>query len=184
MKNKQKFLNITACVLAALVIAVVIWGCVHGADPLHIQISDGVEQIDLDTIYLQASGVEVNFSDVILSGQNETRKLIVSTQNGTVTTTLTDRLIKQLDFDFMKKTQKVSYTGTGYFVVDLDNLTAANVITDNSKKTVTIQIGHAYLQAIEIDPNNIIRGLLSRGILKSSPSRAKILTGAKCSLIT
>lgn len=156
MKNRQKFLNITACVLAALIIAVVIWGCLHGADPLPIQISDGVEQIDLDTIYLQASGVEINFSDVILSGQNETRKLIVSTQSGTVTTTLTDRLIKQLDFDFMKKTQNVSYTGTGYFVVDLDNLTAANVITDSGKKTVTIRIDHAYLQAIEIDPNNII----------------------------
>ena len=171
MKNKQKFLNITACVLAALVIAVVIWGCAHGADPLHIQISDGVERIDLDTIYLQASGVEVNFSDVILSGQNETRKLIVSEQNGTVTTTLTDRLIKQLDFDFLKKTQKVSYTGTGYFVVDLDNLTAANVITDRGKKTVTIRIDHAYLQAIEIDPNNIIiddveKGLLAWGDIK------------------
>ena len=171
MKNKQKFLNITACVLAALVIAVVIWGCVHGADPLHIQVSDGVEQIDLDSIYLQASGVEINFSDVILSGQNETRKLIVSTQSGTVTTILTDRLIKQLDFDFMKKTQNVSYTGTGYFVVDLDNLTAANVITDSGKKTVTIRIDHAYLQAIEIDPNNIIiddveESLLARGDIK------------------
>ena len=171
MKNKQTFLNITACVLAALVIAVVIWGCVHGSGPTRVQISDGIEQIDLDSIYLQANGVEINFSDIILSGQNETRKLIVSTQNGTVTTTLTDRLIKQLDFDFMKKTQKVSYTGTGYFVVDLDNLTTANVITDSGKKTVTIQIDHAYLQAIEIDPNNIIiddveESLLARGDIK------------------
>ena len=171
MKNRQKLLNITACVLAALVIAVVIWGCVHGADPSQVQISDGIDQIDLDTIYLKASGVEINFSDVILSGQNETRKLIVSTQSGTVTTTLTDRLIKQLDFDFLKKTQNVSYTGTGYFVVDLDNLTAANVITDSGKKTVTIRIDHAYLQAIEIDPNNIIiddvkESLLARGNIK------------------
>ena len=171
MKNKQTFLNITACVLAVLVIAVVIWGCVHGADPSPVQVSDGIEQIDLDTIYLQASGVEINFSDVILSGQNETRKLIVSTQNGTVTTTLTDRLIKQLDFDFMKKTQNVSYTGTGYFVVDLDKLTAANVITDRDKKTVTIRIDHAYLQAIEIDPSKIIidaveESLLARGDIK------------------
>ena len=93
MKNKQKFLNIAAGVLAVLLIAVVIWGCVHGADPLHMQVSDGIDPIDLDTIYLQASGVEVNFSDVILSSQNETRKLIVSTQSGTVTTKLTDRLI-------------------------------------------------------------------------------------------
>ncbi len=156
MKNNQKFLNITAGVLAVLVIAVIIWGCSHGVDPLHMQVSDGIEQIDLDTIYLQSSGVEVNFSDVILSRQNETRKLIVSTQSGTVTTKLTDRLIKQLDFDFMKKTQNVSYTGTGYFVVDLDNLTAANVVTDRDSRTVTIRIDHAYLQAIEIDPNNII----------------------------
>ena len=68
----------------------------------------------------------------------------------------------------MKKTQNMSYTGTGYFVVDLDNLTAANVIEDKDRKTVTIRIGHAYLQAIEIDPNNIIiddvkESLLARG---------------------
>lgn len=156
MKNRQKRLNIMAGVLAALVLAVTLWGCFHRAGPIHTQVSDGIEQIDLDTIYLRSSGVEVNFSDVILSRQNESRKLIVSTQTGSVTTELTDRLIKQLDFDFMKKTQKVSYTGTGYFVVDLDRLTAANVIEDRDRKTVTIFIDHPYLQAIEIDPNNII----------------------------
>ena len=135
---------------------------------LHMNVSDNIQQIDLDTIYLKDSGVEVNFSDVILSDQNEMRKLIVSTQQGTVSTELTDRLIQKLDFDFLKKTQTVSYAGTGYFVVDLDNLTAANVIEDKEKKTVTIFIDHAYLQAIEIDPNNIIidevkEGLLARG---------------------
>ena len=168
MKDRQRSLNIIAILLAALVVAVVIWGCVHGADPLHMQVSDGIEQIDLDTIYLGSSGVEVSFTDVILSRQNETRKLIVSTQEGTVTTKLTDRLINKLDFDFMKKTQDISYTGTGYFVVDLDDLTAANVIEDRDKKTVTILIGHAYLQAIEIDPDKIIiddvkESLLARG---------------------
>ena len=147
---------------------VVIWGFKHGSNPLHMNVSDNIQQIDLDTIYLKDSGVEVNFSDVILSDQNEMRKLIVSTQQGTVTTELTDRLIQKLDFDFLKKTQTVSYTGTGYFVVDLDNLTAANVIEDKEKKTITILIDHAYLQAIEIDPNNIIidevkEGLLARG---------------------
>ncbi len=156
MKNRQKHLNIIAGILALLILVVVIWGYLHSAAPVHTQVADGIEQIDLDTIYLKSSGVEVNFSEVILSHQNETRKLIVSTQDGTVTTKLTDRLIKQLDFDFLKKTQNVSYTGTGYFVVDLDNLTAANVIEDKDEKTVTIQIGHAYLQAIEIDPDNVI----------------------------
>lgn len=106
MKISQKELNIIAGILAALVLDVIIWGYVSSADPVHTQVSDGIEQIDLDTIYLKSSGVEVNFSDVILSCQNETRKLIVSTQTGTVKTELTDRLIKQLDFNFMKKTGK------------------------------------------------------------------------------
>lgn len=180
MKNKKLVWNIAAGALAVLVIAVVVWGCVHGVDPLHMQVSDGIEQIDLDTIYLKSSGVEVNFTDVILSSQSETRKLIVSEQSGTVTTKLTDRLIKQLDFDFLKKTQNVSYTGTGYFVVDLDNLTAANVITDSDKKTVTILIGHAYLQAVEIDPSDIIvddvqESLLARGDIKLSVADYKTI---------
>lgn len=173
MKNNQKFLNLTAGALAALLLAVVLWGLLRGADPLHTTVSDGIEQVDLDTIYLRSSGVEVNFSDVLLSAQNETRKLIVSTQTGTVSTKLTDRLIRQLDFDFMKKTQNVSYTGTGYFVVDLDGLTAANVIEDRPGKTVTIRVGHPYLQAIEIDPGQIIiedvqESLLARGDIRLS----------------
>lgn len=67
----------------------------------------------------------------------------------------------------MKKTQNVSYTGTGHFVVDLDNLTSVNVIQNQDGKTVTIRIGHAYLQEVEIDPSNIIdaveESLLARG---------------------
>lgn len=86
----------------------------------------------------------------------ETRKLIVSTQEATVSTELSDRLIQKIDFDFLKKTQKVSYTGTGYFVVDLDNLTKQNIVWDKENKVITIKIGHAYLQAIEIDPDKII----------------------------
>lgn len=173
MKHNQKFLNIIAGALAALLAAVVLWGLFYGSNPLHMQVSDGIESIDLDRITLPSSGVEVNFSDVILSGQNETRKLIVSTQTGTAATKLTDRLIKQLDFDFMKKTQDVSYTGTGYFVADLDHLTAANILEDHDRKTVTIRIGHAYLQAIEIDPEQIIiedvqESLLARGDIKLS----------------
>lgn len=168
MMNKQKRLNVTAGVLAVLLIGVVVAGLVRGNNPLHMEVADGIEQIDLDTIYLKGSGVEVNFSEVLLSDHEESRKLIVSTQRGTVTTELTDRLIKQLDFGFLKKTQSVSYTGTGYFVVDLDNLTASNIIEDKEKRTITIKIDHAYLQAIEINPNNIIidevkEGLLARG---------------------
>ena len=38
---------------------------------------DGIEQIDLDTIYLNGSKVEVDFSEVIIGTQEEMRKLIL-----------------------------------------------------------------------------------------------------------
>ena len=175
MKDKNKVLSCIAYGLLAALIIVIIWGVTQKHSAEQDSYSDGIEQIDLDTIYLKNSGVEVSFADVILSDQNETRKLIVSTQSGTVSTELTDRLIQKLDFDFMKKTQKVSYTGTGYFVVDLDNLTAASIVEDKDKKTVTIRIDHAYLQAIEIDPNKIIidevkESLLARGDIELTVS--------------
>ena len=55
--------------------------------------------------------------------------------------------------------------------MDLDRLTAANVVEDKEKKTVTIRIGHAYLESIDINPNNIIiddvkEGLLAWGDIK------------------
>ena len=92
-------------------------------------------------------------------------------QEATVSTQLTDRLIKVLDVDWMKKTQKVSYTGKGYFVVDLDKMTKDNIIQDKSKKEITIKIGHAYLQAIEVNPEDIIidevkESLLAKGDIK------------------
>ena len=49
--------------------------------------------------------VEVDFSEVLIGDQEETRKLIVSTQEATVSTELTSELIRQLDFNFLKKTK-------------------------------------------------------------------------------
>ena len=65
------------------------------------------------------------------------------------------------------------YTGTGYYVVDLDNLTAANVLEDHDEKAVTIRVDHPYLQAVEIDPSRIIiedveESLLARGDIRLS----------------
>lgn len=173
MRDRRKAWNAAAAVLAAAILAVLVWGFVRGAGDVHMQVSDGIERVDLDTIRLSSGSTEVRFSDVILARQNETRKLVVSTQSGTVTTELTDRLIRQLDFDFLKKTQNVSYTGTGYFVVDLDQLTAADITEDQEARTVTIRIGHAYLEAIEIDPEDILiddvqESLLARGDIRLS----------------
>lgn len=167
MKNK-KLLKILCVIQVLLICIIMIWGHVNRKHAVREVYSDGIEQIALDNIYLEKSGVQVEFSDVLLSNHEETRKLIVSTQQATVYTELTARLVKSLDFEFMKKTQRVYYTGTGYFVVDLDNLSRDNIIQDKEKKTLTIQIDHAYLQAIEIDPNKVVIGdvresLLARG---------------------
>lgn len=165
---KRRFLNISCLVLLILIAGVLIWGRDHKVSVFQEAYDDGVEQVDLNTIYLEDGGVEVNFSEVLLGKQEETRKLIVSTQEATVSTELSDRLIRKLDFDFLKKTQKVSYTGKGYFAVDLDNLTGEDIIEDKEKRIITIKIGHAYLQTVEIDPDKIIvdevkEGLLARG---------------------
>lgn len=171
MKDKNKMLNIVCYVLAGAIVVTLLWGLVNGKHVFKDNYDDGIEQIDLDTIYLNGSKVEVDFSEVIIGTQEETRKLIVSTQEATVSTELTLELIRQLDFNFLKKTQKVSYTGNGYFVVDLDNLTKENIIQNKQKKQITIKIDHAYLQAIEINPEKIIidevkEGLLARGDIK------------------
>lgn len=168
MKQKQKYLSIICIVLIISICIILLWGLSNDAQTSKDVLSDDVEQIDLDSIQLVQSGVQVDFAELIVGTQEETRKLIVSTQEATVSTELTDRIINQVDFDFLKKTQKVSYTGTGYFVVDLDNLDKSNIIEDNNNKTLTILIDHAYLQAIEIDPNKIIidevkESLLARG---------------------
>ena len=165
---KRVLLNSSCVVLFVLIIGVLVWGRNNKISVFREAYDDGVEQIDLDTIYLENSGVEVNFSEILLGKQEETRKLIVSTQEATVSTELSDRLIQKFDFDFLKKTQKVSYTGKGYFVVDLDNLIGDDIIEDKEQRIITIKIGHAYLQAIEIDPDKIIvdevkEGLLARG---------------------
>ena len=165
---KRILLNISCVVLLILIVGVLVWGRNNRIPVFREVYDDGVEQIDLDTIYLENSGVEVNFSEILLGKQEETRKLIVSTQEATVSTELSDRLFKKLDYDFLKKTQKVSYTGKGYFVVDLDNLTGEDIIEDKEKGIITIKIGHAYLQTIEIDADKVIvdevkEGLLARG---------------------
>ena len=150
---------------------ITLWGVIHKKNQAKDDFSDGLEKLEADVIYLEVSRIEVSFSDVILSNQNETRKLIVSEQEGTVSTLLTSRLIQQIDFDFMKKTQTISYTGKGYFVVDLSHLTKDDVIEDKEHQTIRILIDHAYLETVDINPDDIIidevkESLLARGKMK------------------
>ena len=168
---KKKLWNILCIVVLAAIVIITLWGVIHKKNQAKDDFSDGLEKLEADVIYLEGSRIEVSFSDVILSNQNETRKLIVSEQEGTVSTLLTSRLIQQIDFDFMKKTQTISYTGKGYFVVDLSHLTKDDVIEDKEHKTIRILIDHAYLETVDINPDDIIidevkESLLARGKMK------------------
>ena len=169
---KKIRLNGIICVILMIAIAVVfIWSKNNQDSKENELYDDGVQQLDLDSIYLKKSGVQVDFSEVIVGKEKETRKLIVYEQEAAVSTQLTDSLIKKLDFGWLKKTQKISYTGKGYFVVDLDKLTKNDIDVDKSKKVITIKIGHAYLQEIDINPNDIVidevkESLLAKGDIK------------------
>lgn len=164
--------NTITCIILIIAIAIVLLWYKNNTELRQEEFyKDGIVQLDLDSIYLKDSDMQVDFSEVIVGKENETRKLIVYEQETTVSTQLTDRLIKKLDFDWLKKTQRVSYTGTGYFVVALDGLTKDDVIEDKSKKEIRIKIAHSYLQTIEIKPENIIidevkEGLLAKGKIK------------------
>ena len=162
---KQRGWDVACIILFLAVVGVFLWGIMKVKQEDSDEYDDGIVQVDLNTIYLEGSDVKVDFSEVILGQQQETRKLIVSTHEATVSTQLADSLINSLDFDFLTKTQKVSYFGTGYFVVDLDNLTAANIIQDAENKTVTIRIGHAYLEVVDIDPEKVIVDEVKQGLL-------------------
>ncbi|MBE5920927.1 MAG: DUF4230 domain-containing protein [Pseudobutyrivibrio ruminis] len=124
---------------------------------------DGIEQVDPNTIILSDSGVRVSFSDVILSKPEETRKLVVYEQEGTVSYKIEDRTLDFLDWEPAKKYQTVKYNGKGSFVVELDQLTQENIIDDKENKILTIKIPHPHLDTIEIDPANVEIGSQSSG---------------------
>ena len=165
---KKRLLDVASVILGVAILMVLIWYRNSEIQVAGEKYDDGIEQIDLDSIRLDDSGVTVDFSEVIVGKHQETRKLIVSKQEATVSVELTERVIEKLDFDFLKKTQTVSYTGTGYFVVNLDEISRADIVEDKKNKIITIKIGDAELEAIEMDPNKIVidevkEGLLARG---------------------
>ena len=59
---RRKLLNGVCSLLVILIICVLVWGRHNKIPVFKESYDDGVEQIDLNTIYLEGSGVEVNFS--------------------------------------------------------------------------------------------------------------------------
>ncbi len=173
MKKSFSHYPIPLLLINALLLVAAVFFFVHGVQKSEKPSSydDGLTQIDPNTIHLTDSHVTVSFSDVILAKQNETRKLIVSTQEATVSASLENNLIEALDLDILKKNQTITYTGKGYFVVDLSTISTQDIITDDHAETITILIDHAYLEDVDVDPNRMTIGetkesLLNRGAIK------------------
>lgn len=162
---KKIVLNIIIVLLIVSSVICIVIGIRLSEQDKNVDVFDTTELVDVNTIKLKDSKVKVSFSDVILSNHRESRKLIVSEQKATVETEMSSQLIEKIDFDFLKKTQTVSYTGTGYFVVDLDKITAKDIIDDVDNKTLTIKIQHSYLETISINPEEIKIGKTQNGLL-------------------
>lgn len=169
--KKDKRLIILCVILALACVGTLPYGYFYRQNHAVETFKDGVELIDVNKIYLMDSDVTVTFSEVIIGKHEEVRKLIVSTKEATVSTELSESLIKILGLEIGTKKQRVSYKGEGLFVVNLDGLAKDDIIQNRKNKTITMLIDHAYLQTVEINPNNVIidevqESLLARGDIK------------------
>ena len=98
---KKKTFEIICVTLGLAIIGVLIWYYSSEVQSVSIAYEDNLTRVDLDSIKLEDSGVTVDFAEVIVGKQEEQRKLIVSSQEATVSMELSDRLIEKLDFDFL-----------------------------------------------------------------------------------
>lgn len=179
-KTTLSFLDIISILLIIGIGITVIWG-IHNNKQISLNVhNDELQEIDVDSIQLENNNITFDFTKVLLGNHNETRKLIVSTQQSTISVQLTDNLLKAFDFKIFEKTQNIHYTGEGYFVVDLDNLSKNNINDDKANKILTLQIERPYLQSVEIDPAKILiddvqEGWFARGDIKLTVSDYNII---------
>lgn len=103
--KKRLVAEIIVCIVLVVTIIAVIIGNKNNLGKDKQSYDDGMERIDLDSIYLGNSDVQVDFSEVIVAREKESRKLVVYEQETTVSTQLTDRVWKILDTDWSKKTR-------------------------------------------------------------------------------
>ncbi len=86
---KKILLNVLCIALAVASLIVFFMYRSTDKDSGASEFNDGIEQVDLNTITLEDSGVQVSFSDVILSKIHEERKLMVYSRKATVSTEIT-----------------------------------------------------------------------------------------------
>ena len=167
---KQKILNISLILVALAIVIITIIGLKTKSDNKKVlEVTDDSEMANLDEMVFESNPkVSVDFSDVLIGQKEEMRKLIVLEQEATVSAELNSKIIKILNIKAFEKSQTVTYTGMGRFLVDLDNFDEDSIVDDSENKILTIKIGHAYLESVEIDPykiqaNDVEEGFFARG---------------------
>lgn len=106
----------------------------------------------------------IDFKDAILGEAGEHQELIVMEQPIKYATTLTREGPWQ--WEVFRKTQTITYSGTGVYTVDLSGLKEENISVDEEDKTVKITVPHAILQYVnpnyeEIEFSDTEKGLLA-----------------------
>ena len=165
MKTKLKLISCFVLIIATVVLVVVFGFIKKPNNDTQTSSENSIDELDSNTIILDDSGIRVTFKDVILSQPNETRKLVVFEQEGTTEFPLSKNVIEKINWKALQKTQTVTYTATGHFVVDLDKLTEESIVDDKEHKVLTIKIEHPHLDSIDIDPDKIIVGDKKNGVL-------------------
>jgi len=174
MNKKNKIVFMICLVLVFIALCIVFVSCRKSSDINSNKFEDGIEQVDPNKIELSSGKVTVNFADVLITEQKETRKLIVLELDGEAPVELKENLIKGLNIEFLEKTQNIKYKTTGHFVVDLDKLSKDDIIVDDDKKIITINIPHARLDSIEIDPYKIEVDHVEGGLFSNKDIKLEI----------
>lgn len=123
--------------------------------------------VDSYDLTLQNNGVMGylvgDFEDAILGQRERQQKIDVLEQEVSDVATLTKT--GTMNIQLFTKTQMITYKGTAYYVVDLQDVTEKSIAYDEKKKTVTLTIPSAKLDHINIPPENIEFGDVKNGIL-------------------
>lgn len=125
--------------------------------------------------------LELSITDSILGEARETSELIVLEQD-ICATQVWDK--SWGDWDVFSKTKTITIFGTGYYVVDLSNISANSITVDEEKLTVTVNIPDPTLKNVDVNLEKTEfqetdNGLFRFGEIKVTAEQSTIML-AKC----
>lgn len=171
-KLRQLLANIGLGLCALAIIIVALLAIIHKPE-------DTVQAVAMEPFNIEDETYHINgrslaeFSDVIVEKFNEESRLMVSSVDASVSMELKQN--SGLDIGILTKKQNVTYKATGKFYVDLSMMGEHSIKLDEDSRTITIEIPHAKMDPIEIDPtkftvDRVENGLLAFGDLKFTPA--------------